>query len=260
MSELALYSRVLGTGKPLLILHGLFGSGDNWLTLAKLYALEYEVHLIDARNHGQSPHDPHHTYGLMAADIVHYIQSHRLAQAHVVGHSMGGKTLMEILRVNPQLVDKAIVVDIAPRYYEVHHTTYIEAMRAVSLDRISSRSEAESILQEHIHSTMEVQFLMKGLYRTPEGTFAWRFNLEGIASQIHHIGEELRSEKPILSEVLFVKGAKSDYYIRPADETLIKSIFPKSTIVTLAGAGHWVQAEQPEAFYNVTSNFLKTTS
>ena len=251
-----LYYRTIGTGKPLIIMHGLFGSSDNWLTIAKTFAQHYQVFLLDARNHGQSPWSDQHNYSLMAQDLEEFITEHQLQNPFIIGHSMGGKTLMKFATTSKTPIAKIVIVDISPRYYEPHHTREIGALKAVNLATLQSRQEADDTMALTIPELMVRQFLMKGLYRTDDGTFHWRFNVEVIAREIENIGEAENSSTPVNTPTLFIKGAMSNYYITEKDEPLIAAIFPNSTIVTIPNAGHWVQAEQPRLFYEAVMNFF----
>ena len=171
----------LGEGQPLIVLHGLFGSLDNWMTLAKKWSNDFEVYLVDQRNHGQSPHSDQFSYPLMADDLKQLMDQLGLESAILMGHSMGGKTVMEFSMKYPEMVEKLIVVDIAPVSYNVHHYTIIDALKSVPLEDISSRKEAEEFLSRYIKDFGTRQFLLKNLYWQANDKLAWRFNLEVLA-------------------------------------------------------------------------------
>ncbi|MDX2191595.1 MAG: alpha/beta fold hydrolase [Bacteroidota bacterium] len=251
-----LFFRKIGAGKPLIILHGLFGSSDNWLTMAKMFANEYEVYLIDQRNHGQSPHSAEHNYELMSADIMSFISDNHLVNPVIIGHSMGGKVVMKLAIEHPELFEKAIVVDIAPRQYQPHHQEYIAGLQSINLSTLNNRNEADKQLSKYVQNVAERQFLLKNLYRTEDGFFHWRMNLNVLSTYISNIYEgtnlNLRCELPIL----FIKGENSNY-ISKQDEVDIKTIFTNSIFKIVPNAGHWVQAEQPVHFHEVVSEFLK---
>ncbi|MFT7085165.1 MAG: pimeloyl-ACP methyl ester carboxylesterase [Vicingaceae bacterium] len=252
-----LHYKKLGTGQPLLVLHGLFGSLDNWMTLAKKWSNDFEVYLVDQRNHGQSPHSEEFSYPLMAEDLKELMDQLELKSAILLGHSMGGKTVMEFSMKYPEMIEKLIVVDIAPVSYNVHHHTIIEALRSVPLSDISSRKEAESFLSQHIKDFGTRQFLLKNLYWENKDKLAWRFNLEVLADQILPISEYAIMDGAFEKETLFIAGANSDY-ILPEYGSNIKSKFPNYKLKSIPGAGHWVHAEKMDEFSEIVMNFLKS--
>ncbi len=240
----------------LIVLHGLFGMLDNWITLGKKFAEYYHVYLLDLRNHGRSEWDEEFSYKAMALDLHEFIRNQSIANPlFLLGHSMGGKVAMQFAADYPTLLNKLVVVDIAPRAYPVHHGTILEALNSIDLPTLTSRSQAEEIMAQYGLDTSTRQFLMKNLYRTEEGTFAWRMNLEVLSAKIDKVGEKLHYQQAILKPTLFVGGGKSNY-IQETDYEEIKQIFPHSTIQIIEDAGHWVHAEKPEQFYEVVMNFL----
>jgi esterase len=252
-----LYSRILGSeGKPLLVLHGLFGMSDNWMTHGKSWAdAGFHVHLLDLRNHGQSPHDDLHTYQAMSDDVVVYMDEQGLSDALVIGHSMGGKVAMLLASQHPTLVARLVVVDIAPKGYPVHHQEIIDGLRSLDFDEISSRKEADEQLTKSIKIPSVRQFLLKSLHRTAEGKYHLRFNLDAIEENIQMVGEPLAMRAFFDKPTLFVAGSESNY-IKPTDHDGIFRHFPKADVKSISGAGHWVHAEEPEAFYEMVTNFL----
>lgn len=252
-----LYANVIGEGKPLLVLHGFLGMGDNWKTLAKRYADEqgYEVHLIDQRNHGRSPHSDEFNYTLLADDLKSYMDKHELKTADIIGHSMGGKTVMTFAAHYPEYVDKLIVVDIAPKYYAPHHQMILEGLTAVDEACFESRKDADDLLSEYIEIKSIRQFLLKNLYRKNKKEYGLRVNLESLKAHVNEIGKALDAEETFEGDTLFINGEKSDY-ITADDTNLIKNHFPNAKIQPIKNAGHWVHAEQSDEFYNVTSAFL----
>lgn len=240
-----LYYRETGQGEPVIILHGLFGAGDNWLSVARLLEEEYRVILPDAQNHGQSPHSPEFNYRAMVGDLAELLDELGLESAIFVGHSMGGKAAMNFAVAHPDRVKKLAVVDIAPKYYPVHHQTILKAYSSIDLQNMKSRKEADSAMAAYIKDTGTRQFLLKNLTRAQGGGFEWKHNLPVIKEQIENVGEPLpqntRYEKP----TLFIAGSQSDY-IQPQDHAIIKEHFPKAKIEVIQGAGHWVHAEKPE--------------
>ncbi len=246
----------IGEGKALIILHGLFGSLDNWMTLAKAWSETYEVWLVDQRNHGQSPHSDAFSYQLMAEDLKQFIQQHQIHDPIILGHSMGGKTAMEFAVNNAIMLSKLIVVDIAPVKYEVHHYAILDALEQIDLDKISSRKEADQLLTEKIKEVGTRQFLLKNLYWKEKNQLAWRFNLNVLRREIIPISEWSISEGQYNGSCLFVKGQQSSY-ILPEHGAEISAKFPNYELREIQGAGHWVHAESPKMFYDVVSSFMK---
>lgn len=251
-----LYYRELGEGKPLIILHGLFGSSDNWLTLGRRLAEDFKVYMIDQRNHGQSFHADEFSYEAMAADLKQFIDSGNITKPHVLGHSMGGKTAMTFATTHPELVDKLIVADIGPQSYPIHHATILKGLFSIDLQNTKSRKEADEQLANFIPEMGIRQFLLKNLTRSGDG-FAWRINLPVIAQAIEQIGKGLNQNTSYPQPTLFVRGEKSDY-IKDSDVNLIHSIFTDCKLETIMGAGHWLHAEKPQEFYDITINYLKS--
>lgn len=249
--------KVVGEGPPLIILHGLFGSLDNWLTAAKYLGEEYQVFLVDQRNHGQSFHSAEFSYQAMAGDLQHFIQELKLEHPMLLGHSMGGKTIMKYTSLFGDDFSKMIVVDIAPRSYPVHHQFILDAYQALDLQKVERRSDAEDQLKPLVKNTAIRQFLLKNLYRDKDGNFSWKINLPVITKNIENVGEGLPETKISDKPVLFIRGENSDY-IQEGDMDKIRTIFSNSNLVTIKNAGHWIHAEQPEAFLKTVKQFLTT--
>ena len=246
----------LGEGRPLIILHGLFGSLDNWMTLAKSWSEKFEVYLVDQRNHGQSSHSDEFSYPIMAEDLKEIMDDLNLNTAILLGHSMGGKTVMEFSMNYPEKVEKLIVVDIAPVAYEVHHYIIIEALKSVPLESVSSRKEAESYLSKYISDLGTKQFLLKNLYWENKETLGWRFNLTVLSDSIVPISQYAIKDGVFEKSTLFVSGSKSDY-VTSEYRPRIQSKFPNSTLQVIEGAGHWVHAEKMKEFSLVIENYLR---
>ncbi|MFM8913790.1 MAG: alpha/beta fold hydrolase [Flammeovirgaceae bacterium] len=238
----------------MVILHGLFGSSDNWYSLSKLFAEKYEVYTVDQRNHGQSPHIDEVNYKILAADLEGFLQQQGLTDPVVIGHSMGGKTAMNLAIKNPAIISKLIVVDIAPRVYPIHHDHILDGLTAIPLESIQSRNEAEAILAEYVDEADVRQFLLKNLSRNSEGKFVWKINLRAIEKHIEEIGAGMQFDGVYTKPTLFIKGARSNYF-KPGDDDSIRGYFPEAKIVTV-NTGHWVQAEDPKAFMDAVNNFL----
>jgi pimeloyl-ACP methyl ester carboxylesterase len=249
-----LYHRSLGEGTPLIILHGLFGSSDNWLTLGKRFAENYKVYLIDQRNHGQSFHDNEFTYEAMASDLDAFMKTEKIDSAHIIGHSMGGKTAMQFAINHPERVKKLVIADIGPRFYPVHHTVILKGLFSIDLETLGSRKEADEQLANAITDFGTRQFLLKNLGRNGDA-YEWKVNLEVIAREIEQIGKGMNQNAIYSKSTLFVRGGKSDYIV-DADLNLIHSIFTDSKMETIEGAGHWLHAEKPEEFFDLVFKFL----
>ena len=250
-----LHYRTMGGGQPIIILHGVFGTSDNWQTFAKQLADRYQIFLPDQRNHGLSPHDDAFDYHVMSEDILEFIEEHKLKNPIILGHSMGGKVAMFFATKYPDQFEKMIVVDIAPRAYPVHHQKILEALGAVRINEIGSRKEAEDQMKPYIADFGIRQFLLKNLKREDNDTFTWKLNLPVIRKNIERIGEAVDDSRAVEKPVLFVGGEKSEY-IRKDDHPLIARIFPQSRIVTIPGAGHWIHAEQPALLLGEVVRFL----
>lgn len=246
----------LGEGQPLIILHGLFGSLDNWMSLAKHWSSNYEVWIVDQRNHGQSPHSSEFSYTYMQQDLKGFIDEHNIQNPILLGHSMGGKTVMEFSMHHPNLINKMIVVDIAPVKYQVHHYAIIDALESIDFDFVKSRKEADRILSEKIEEFGVRQFLLKNMYWKEKEQLAWRFNLEAIKNEIIPISEWDISDGEFTGETLFIKGENSEY-ILPSYASRIGKKFPNYDLVEIENAGHWVHAEAPKEFISELEPFMK---
>jgi len=246
----------LGSGKPLIILHGLFGSLDNWMTLGKRWSEDYEVWLVDQRNHGHSPHDDAFDYPIMAEDLESFIAMHSIKKPIILGHSMGGKTAMEFAVNFPEMVSKLIVADIAPVEYEVHHYGIVAALKSVDLNSIRSRKEADEMLSNRIKTLGIRQFLLKNLYLKEKNRYAWRFNLPVLERQLEPISHWPVSEGLYEGKSLFIKGANSDYILPQHGAEIVRK-FPNYELEEIENAGHWLHAEAPDEFFQKVNNFIK---
>ncbi|CAN5416485.1 alpha/beta fold hydrolase [soil metagenome] len=251
-----LFFRKSGEGKPLIILHGLFGMSDNWMTLSKQFAAEgFLVYAVDLRNHGRSPHSNDFNYSIMSDDLLSLIDDEHISSASIIGHSMGGKTAMWFACVQPDRVSKLIIADMAPRYYPPHHQSVFAAIHAVDLDSLTTRKEVEGILRESLKQEGTIQFLLKNLYWNEQEKLAWRFYLEGIEENISSIGIALPEQYHCDAETLFLRGEKSGY-ITDADIVEIRKQFTHASVATVANAGHWIHAENPTGFMEEVRKFL----
>lgn len=245
-----------GQGEPLIILHGLFGSADNWLNIARGLENDYTLYLVDQRNHGDSQNDSEWDYQVMSEDLVEFMKEQGLEKAHLMGHSMGGKTAMTFALEHPDKVDKLIVVDIAPRAYPVHHQTILDGLNAINPNQLKSRKQADDLLAPYVDQKSIRQFLLKNLGRDEEGDFIWKINLPVITQKIENVGEPIQSENSFDHPTLFVAGANSSY-VQDKDKADIEKYFPNSHVIKMKNAGHWIHAEQPEAVIETIQAFLR---
>lgn len=248
--------KTFGQGPPLIILHGLFGMLDNWQTAAKQLSDTYMVFILDQRNHGRSPHVDGIDYPSMANDLREFMEENWIHEAHLLGHSMGGKTVMQFALEYPEMADKLIVVDIAPKAYAGGHQLIFEALQSLELDKVQSRTEADQKLGQLVTDLGIRQFLLKNLSRDKDsGGFRWKMNLPVIARDYPKIIAGLDTDGQFEGDTLFIRGGKSDY-ISPIDEEEIQQLFPSSEVQTIDGAGHWVHAERPKALLESVRTFL----
>jgi pimeloyl-ACP methyl ester carboxylesterase len=250
--------REYGSGQPLIILHGLFGQSDNWNTLAKRFGENgFCVFTIDQRNHGLSPHSEEWNYKVMADDLKEFIETHQLKNPVLLGHSMGGKTVMFFELMYPGIAKQIIVADIAPRAYEPHHDSVLKALNAVDFSKVKTRKEAEAVMNEHIQDFGTKQFLLKNIYwrDNVNNIMDWRFNLKVIDKNYDNIGVEAPHSSSDV-ETLFMRGERSNY-INEKDLADIEKRFPNYKLVTIPGSGHWIHAEKPNEFFDEVMKFIK---
>ena len=251
-----LHSNIIGEGQPFIILHGFLGMSDNWKTLGNKFAENnYQVHLIDQRNHGRSFHDDEFNYEVLVEDLKQYCDHHQLNSVILLGHSMGGKTAMLFATLYPKMVSKLIVADISPRFYPIHHDQILEGLSSLDFEALKSRTEADKVLSHYVSDFGTRQFLLKNLYWVEKGKLGLRMNLEVLKNNVEEVGEALPISNTFSGDTLFLRGDKSEY-IALNDAALIKMQFPNSTIETIAKAGHWLHAENPDDFYDSVMRFL----
>jgi len=265
-----LFYREEGEGFPIVIVHGLYGSSDNWLTVGKKLGAQFKVYMIDQRNHGRSPNSVEHSYEALKNDLADFFDQHQIEKAIVLGHSMGGKTAMYFAADYPERVEKLVIVDIAPKDYFLLndesqyylHKNILQAMLAIDFSRMESRKEVENYLLERIDNVSIVQFLLKNVHRKKEShQFEWRLNIQVLFDNLDEIisGVNARwfeDRLPIFNyPVLFIKGENSNY-IQPEDFQSIRRIYPQAIIHEIPGAGHWLHAEQPQLFMEILEGFL----
>lgn len=250
-----------GEGQPLIILHGLFGMLDNWQTLARQFAEHFSVYIVDQRNHGKSPHDKEMDYYILAEDIANFIEQQDFESACVLGHSMGGKTAMQLAMDYTNKVDKLVVVDIAPKNYPAGHDNIFEAFFSIDLESIDNRKEADEQMQKVIKDFGIRQFLLKNLYRDKESKYHWKANIETIQEVYpaiieNSVGPFQQFDNP----TLFIKGGNSERYIEMDDWATISTHFSDAKLEIIEDAGHWVHAEKPKELFTLVLDFLNDTN
>lgn len=260
MEKQILHSKIYGAeipAIPLLVFHGLFGMLDNWGTFGRDLSATRPVHLIDLRNHGKSFHSDDMSHEDLANDILNYLEAFNLSKVHLLGHSLGGKAVMQFAMIYPEKIEKLIVVDIGPKSYPPHHQGILKALNEVDLSQVKTRGEVEDILHQYIPEKSVVYFLAKSLCWDKKKRLAWRFNLKTLTEKYTEFVSNAIKFGTFNGETLFIAGEKSNY-ILPQDSFLIKQQFPNSSIIHIKNAGHWVQAENPKDFYDAVYDFLKT--
>ncbi len=255
--RMQLYYRTYGEGHPLIVLHGLLGSGGNWHTISsRWFGQHFKVYAVDLRNHGRSPHSDEFSYEVMVEDLRDFMDEHGLASAHVLGHSMGGKTAMLFALTYPDRVDRLVVADMAPRAYPPTHNDIFDALRSIDTSQYGSRRDIEDAIARKITAPEVRQFLMKNLSHDRErGKYVWQMNLEGLYRNYDRLSEPIEAENPFEGPTLFIRGERSNY-IRDEDIPGIKWLFPEAEIITIPHAGHWVHADAPQAFAELVLEFL----
>lgn len=251
-----LNASVIGEGTPFLILHGFLGMSDNWKTLGSKFAEKgFQVHLIDQRNHGRSPHTSEMNYEAMSQDIKNYCEWNDLDNIILMGHSMGGKVAMQAAGDFPELIKKLIIVDISPKYYPPHHQEILQGLEALDNEKITSRGDAEDFLAKFVPDKGTRLFLLKNLYWKTKEKLSLRLNLDVLSKSGEEIGNALSDNITFSGPSLFIRGGKSGY-ITEEDKPLIKKHFPNATIQTIEGAGHWVHAEKIADFFTIVTDFI----
>jgi esterase len=252
-----LFYREYGAGQPVIILHGLFGQSDNWVTVGRRIADQFHVYIPDQRNHGQSPHTTIHSFPAMADDLAEFMEEHDIENPILIGHSMGGKVAMTYALENPEKVKKLVIIDISPRKYpeRIIHTKVISQMMSIDLEKVTTRGEVEKKLDSTISDSRVRMFIMKNLYYKIHGKLAWRLNLEAINQSMDLLFDGIQSENKYNGPTLFIRGGKSDY-VPDEDIPLIKRMFPEAIVKTISGASHWVHADAPEELCYLLSSFL----
>jgi esterase len=250
-----LHHRVFGAGPPLLILHGLLGSLDNWLTHGQKWAAHFQVFLPDLRNHGQSQHADEFNYEVMAADLHEFVNDRQLGPVLLIGHSLGGKVAMRFAQLHPEQVRKLVVVDMSPREYAPRYGDILAAMHNLELAGFERRDQVDAALATAVPEKSLRQFLVKNIGRDGHGVMYWKANLAALRANYDNVRHALPTSSAFAGPALFIRGGRSDY-LRDPDVDLIRSLFPHATLETIASAGHWVHAEAPAEFLRTVSKFL----
>lgn len=243
--------------QPIIILHGIFGTSDNWFSYARRLSQEgFLVYTVDQRNHGQSPHSDNFNYLALTDDLFDFIDEHEIEDPIILGHSMGGKVAMRFALENPQLVNKLIVVDISLKAYgpRKQHKSIIQAMNSVDLSKVRNRKEVEDQISRLVPEVRIRQFILKNLNRKEKDEFEWRINIPGIEKNLDQLFDGIDTITKFEKPTLFVKGGNSDYILLE-DYEQIRYNFPNAEIITIADASHWVHVESPERFYQLSMGF-----
>lgn len=249
--------KIIGSGKPIIILHGLFGMLDNWLNMAKRLESEgYMIILIDQRDHGRSPHTHQFDYKTLASDLLHFMEENWIHECILIGHSMGGKTALQFMAEHESMISKCIIIDIGIKKYNGGHQDVFEALFAVELDQLTSREEAELVMMDKLHDLGTVQFLMKNLTRKKEGGFEWKMHLNLLYKEYQNILAAVSFDHRCESDIRFIKGGNSNYIVE-SDIPNIMAVLPKSSFVTIADAGHWVHVDKANELFNEIISFIR---
>ncbi len=251
-----LNSLKIGSGPPMIILHGLFGMLDNWKSVARKLEQQFTVYIVDQRNHGKSAHTDDHSYKLMADDLKEFFEQHHIGPAVIIGHSMGGKTAMQFAIDYPVMVSKLIIVDMGVKRYPGGHDNIFDTLFSIDLTQIHYRADAEKILLDRIREFAVRQFLLKNLSRHADGSYTWKFNLQALYQNYESgILAPVTGDHPFTGQALFIRGSKSAYILNE-DWDQIQLLFPESTLYTVQNAGHWVHADQPDELLRAINSFL----
>jgi len=267
-----LFYRKYGAGPPIIIVHGLYGMSDNWVTIAKVLSKNFEVFLVDQRNHGRSPHSIDFNYELLKTDLLEFMDEMKIKKAILIGHSMGGKTVMFFAKDYPERVSHLIVIDIAPKSYiiksdkkpqTINHFDIIDVMKSIDFGVVASRQDVEDELSKEVKFERVRRFILKNLYRNSEGKFNWWLNISSLEQNLDNILAGLnkkdfeKGNEIVGFPVLFIKGANSDYILDEDYDNIIVKIFPYAELVVIPNAGHWVHAEQTILLIETLIDFME---
>jgi esterase len=254
-----LFVRRFGQGFPVIILHGLLGLSDNWVSLGRRLAAEFDVIIPDLRNHGQSPHSNVFDYPALVEDLSELTEDLGLGDFYLVGHSLGGKVSMQYALQYPQKLKKLVIVDISLGRYTTHtqQQQLIDAMGSVDFSSAFSRSDIEQQLSQTVPDIHLRQFLLKNAYWIDKKHLGWRINLHAINENLPAIFEGIESVGKFMKPALFIRGGLSDY-VPEEDLPAIMNHFPLAEIHTIEKASHWVHADAPEEFFSLVNDFLSS--
>ena len=244
-----------GSGKPVILLHGFLGMLDNWHSFARKLSESYKVIAVDQRNHGKSFHSEEFNYAALSNDLLGLINDLNISTCKLIGHSMGGKTVMHFLKDNAQYVEKAVIVDIAPKQYDGGHEGILDALSSLDLNIVEKRSDAQDYLMDKIGNLGVVQFLLKNLNRNPDNSYNWKANIEVLHKKYSEVSQSVDYNPPCEVPSLFAKGSKSNY-ILDSDHVDIKEKFTQAKVIEIQGAGHWVHAEKPAELLDAVREFF----
>lgn len=257
-----LFFRKYGNGPPLVILHGLYGSSDNWVTIARKISSVFTVYLPDQRNHGQSPHSSDHNFSVLTGDLYELMEDLNIEKFILAGHSMGGKVAVNFALNWPERINSLIIIDISPfRKADINNISYrqhkeiLEAVLSIEISDIKSRSQAESNLSEKIKSEKIRAFLLKNLKRNEEGSYEWKMNAQSLLNNLDRIMEEVilpgNLSVPVTGfPVIFIRGENSEY-LQSSDLKDIRNVFPSAEMLNVKNAGHWIHAERPDVLEDI---------
>ncbi len=262
-----IFYRKYGENKtPLLILHGLYGASDNWVSIAKKLSVHFTVYVLDQRNHGKSPHSSRHNYEALSNDLYEFLSEAKIEKAILLGHSMGGKAIMTFANKYQQKIISMIIIDVAPKNYSlaksdnvgnINHNQIINAMLNIDFAHITSRPQVLEYLQKNIDNNKMCLFLMKNLQRNKNASFNWKLNIKAINENMPFIADEIIVDKDVKFEfpILFIRGKNSDY-ILDADIPDIFKIYRSAKIKDIPESSHWIHVDKPELLLKNILNFL----
>lgn len=240
---------------PLILLHGLFGMGDNLAGVGRALQEHFTVYKVDLRNHGRSARATTMTFESMAADVALLMEEQGIECAYVLGHSLGGKVAMQLALDHPKKVERLVVADIAPVMYTVGHNDVFAGLKAVDLTQIKSRRDADEVLAQYIDQEMIRLFILKNLYRNEQGEFDWRLNIDALIASYPDLCQGIETEKSFIKSVLFLKGENSPY-IQESHRAAIMKLFPQAQIEVIEQASHYLHVEKPQQFNQAVKQFL----
>jgi esterase len=244
-----------GRGRPLVALHGLFGSSNNWAPLAAALEASFDLILPDLRNHGRSPHAAEASLESMSADVLELMDALDLGRVFLLGHSLGGRVAMRLALDFPGRVERLLVADMGPKEIAPLYPEIFEALAGLNLGALSSRAQADALLKQALPDPALRAFLLTNLSRDEGGKFAWKMNLEALKAAGENLRSQIKAPAPFRGPALFLRGENSNY-VGESDLKGIQLLFPAARIETLAGAGHWLHADQPKKFAAAVSAFF----